>query len=101
MDHAATVRRMYELISAGDIDGFGDLLAEDFVEHDEAPGLEPSKEGVKQFFGMYRAAFPDLRMEPQDVLVSGDKIVARTQATGTHQGESWVCPPAAEASMSS
>ena len=87
MDHAATMRRLYDLINAGDIDGFGELLAEDFVEHEEMPGLEPSKEGVKQLFHMYRAAFPDLRMEVQDVLVSGDKAVARVRATGTHKGE--------------
>jgi predicted ester cyclase len=36
---------------------------------------------------MYFAAFPDLHMEPEDVLVSGDKAVARAKATGTHQGE--------------
>lgn len=87
MDHAATMRRMYDRLSAGDIDGFGDLIADDFVEHEEAPGLEPSKDGVKQLFHMYRAAFPDLRMEPQDVLASGDKAVARVRATGTHEGE--------------
>ena len=87
MDHAAAMKRLYDLINAGDIDGFGELLAEDFVEHEEMPGLEPSKEGVKQLFHMYRAAFPDLRMEPQDVLVSGNKAVARVRATGTHQGE--------------
>lgn len=87
MDHAATMKRLYELINAGDIDGFGELLAEDFIEHEELPGLEPSKEGVKQLFHMYRAAFPDLRMEAQDVLLSGDKAVARVRATGTHQGE--------------
>ena len=87
MDHAATMRRMYDLLSAGDIDGFGDLIADDFVEHEEAPGLEPSKDGVKQLFHMYRAAFPDLRMEPQDVLASGDRAVARVRATGTHEGE--------------
>lgn len=87
MDHTATIRRMYDLLSAGDIDGFGDLIADDFVEHEETPGLEPTKEGVKQFFHMYRAAFPDLRMEPQDVLASGDKVVARARATGTNQGE--------------
>ena len=87
MDHAATIRRMYDLLSAGDIDGFGDLIADDFVEHEETPGLEPTKEGVKQFFHMYRAAFPDLRMEPQDVLASGDKVVARARATGTNQGD--------------
>src|SRR5215831_7160204 len=87
MDHAATMRRMYELLSAGDVDGFGDLVAEDFVEHEETPGLDPSKEGVIQLFRMYTAAFPDLRMEAEDVLVSGDKVVARVRGTGTHQGE--------------
>ena len=87
MDHAATIRHVYDLISAGDIDGFGELVAEDFVEHEETPGLEPTKEGVKQFFHMYKTAFPDLRMEAQDILVSGDKVVARARATGTHQGE--------------
>lgn len=87
MDHAATMRRMYELLSAGDIDGFGDLVAEDFVEHEQTPGIEPTKEGVKQLFRMYTAAFPDLRMEAEDVLVSGDKVVARVRGTGTQQGE--------------
>lgn len=87
MDHAATMRRVYDLINAGDIDGFGAVLADDFVEHEETPGLEPTREGVKQFFHMYRAAFPDLRMEAKDVLESGDKVVARVRATGTHQGE--------------
>ena len=92
MDHAATMRRLYERISAGDIDGFGELVADDFVEHEESPGLEPTKEGVKQFFHMYRAAFPDLRMEAQDILASGDKAVARVRATGTHQGEFFGMP---------
>ena len=86
-DHAAAMERLYDLISAGDIDGFGDLLADDFVEHEDMPGLERSKEGVEQLFNMYRAAFPDLRMDVQDVLGSGDKAVARVRATGTHQGE--------------
>ena len=93
MDHAATMGRLYELISAGDIDGFGDCVADDFVEHEEMPGLEPSKEGVKQMFHMYRAAFPDLRMEAEDILSSGDKVVARVRATGTHQGDFMGMPP--------
>jgi steroid delta-isomerase-like uncharacterized protein len=87
MDHAATLRRCYALINTGDVDGFGDLLAESFVEHEETPGFEPTKDGVKAFFRMYLAAFPDLRMDPQDVIASGDKVVARLRATGTHKGE--------------
>jgi steroid delta-isomerase-like uncharacterized protein len=87
MDHAVTIRRMYDMINAGDVDGFGDQLADGFVEHEETPGLAPTRDGVKAFFRMYIAAFPDLRLEAQDVLSCGDKVVARTRATGTHQGE--------------
>jgi len=81
------MRRAYELISAGDVDAFGDLLAGDFVEHEATPGLEPTRDGTIAFFRMYIAAFPDLRMEPEDVLECGDKVVARVRATGTQQGE--------------
>jgi steroid delta-isomerase-like uncharacterized protein len=87
MDHTATLRRFYDAINAGDIDGFGDLVADDFVEHEELPGLAPTKEGVLQFFRMYRAAFPDLRFHVEDILADGDKVVARARVTGTHQGE--------------
>ena len=87
MDHADTMRRAYDLLNAGDVDAFGDLLVDDFVEHEELPGVESSKDGVKAFFRMYIAAFPDLRMTVEDVISSGDKVVARTRATGTHEGE--------------
>jgi steroid delta-isomerase-like uncharacterized protein len=86
MDHAATMRELYERINAGDIEGFGTLLADDFVEHEEVPGLEPTKAGVQAFFRMYREAFPDLRMSIEDLIVSGDKAVARVRATGTNEG---------------
>jgi len=66
MDHAAAMRRMYEMVSSGDVDGFGALMADDFVEHEETPGLAPTKEGVKEFFRMYLAAFPDLRFTAED-----------------------------------
>ena len=93
MDHAATVRRFYGLVSDGDLDGFGQMMADDFVEHEETPGLAPTKDGVQEFFRIQRAAFPDMRMEPEDVLVDGDKVVVRARMTGTHEGEFLGMPP--------
>jgi len=93
MDHAATLRRVYEAISAGDLDRFGEVLADDFVEHEETPGLAPTKEGVLEFFELYRAAFPDLQFHVEDMLASGDKVVARARVTGTHEGEFMGVPP--------
>jgi steroid delta-isomerase-like uncharacterized protein len=87
MDHAAAARRLYDLINAGDIGVFSEHLADDFVEHEETPGLAPTKAGVKDFFRMQLAAFPDLHMDVEDVFASGAKVVARVRYTGTHQGE--------------
>ncbi len=99
MERVAAMERLYELINAGDIDGFGDLLADGFVEHEEIPGLEPTREGVKQLFRMYRASFPDFRMEVEEALPSGDKVVGRIRATGTHTGEAFMDLPASGKSV--
>jgi steroid delta-isomerase-like uncharacterized protein len=94
MDHAATSRRAYELISAGDLDGFAGLISDDdFVEHEETPGLEPTKAGVLEFFAIFRAGFPDLRMEPEQVFVDGETVVVYYRATGTQTGELMGMPP--------
>jgi steroid delta-isomerase-like uncharacterized protein len=87
MDHTISIRRLYDLINAGDIDGFGRQLANNFVEHNENPGVPPTKAGTVQYFQMLVGAFPDLRLDVQDVIASGDKAVARVRVTGTHQGE--------------
>lgn len=87
MDYAETMRSAYQKISSGDIAGFGELVAEDFVEHEETPGLPSTKEGTLAFFEMMRSAFPDLDMAVDDVLVDGAKAVARVTFTGTHQGD--------------
>lgn len=86
MDPAITIRRFYDLINAGDIDGFGSELADDFVEREELPGFPPTKDGVIEYFRILLAGFPDLHMAVQDVIASGDKAVARVLVTGTHQG---------------
>ena len=86
-DSAATVRQIYDAINARDLDGFGRFLADDFIEHEETPGLAPTKDGVLAFFAMQLAAFPDMRMHVQDVVADGGKVVARVRFTGTHRGD--------------
>ena len=87
MDHTNSIQRLYDLINAGDIDGFGRQFADDFVERNEIPGIPPTKAGVIQYFQLLFAAFPDFRMEVDDVIASGDKAVARVTVKGTHKGD--------------
>lgn len=86
MDHMASLRRFYELINNGDVEGAGDLLADDFIEHEVAPGLSGTKSGTKELFRMMIAAFPDLRFDAKDLLADGSKVVGRAMVTGTNTG---------------
>ncbi len=86
MDNAATMRETYERINAGNIAGFGDLVADDFIEHQEGPGFAATKEGTLEFFRILVSAFPDWRMTVEDLIASGDRAVARVTVTGTQQG---------------
>jgi steroid delta-isomerase-like uncharacterized protein len=87
MDPAASVRRFYELINSGDLDQFIGLLADDFVEHEETPVPGSGREAVKQLFTMMQSAFPNMRWEPEEILVDGDRAVARVRFNATNDGE--------------
>lgn len=76
-----------EVMSEGNLDAVDELCAEDFVEHEEFPGLTPDREGVKGFVTMFRGGFPDLHVEVEEILESEDKVVARIRMQGTHNGE--------------
>jgi steroid delta-isomerase-like uncharacterized protein len=93
MDNAATMRSAYERLSAGDVDGFGALIADDFVEHEGVPDKPPTKDGTVEFFRDLLVSFPDLRMDVDDLIVSDDKAVARVTARATHQGAFMGIPP--------
>jgi len=73
------MQNTYELINAGDIAGFGDLVADDFIEHQGGPGFPATKEGMHDFF-------PDPRMNVEDLIADGDETVARARIKGAHRG---------------
>ena len=83
-----TARRLVDdLFNNKNYDVIDELFAPDFVEHEEIPGIDLGRDGVRQATQMFHAAFPDLHVVIQDVLADGDKVVMREQWTGTHQGE--------------
>jgi steroid delta-isomerase-like uncharacterized protein len=61
------------------------LVATDFIEHN--PRLpRGGLAGMKQFVATVLAAFSDYHGELQEILAEGDKVVTRTQWTGTQDG---------------
>lgn len=75
-----------EVINEGKFDLLGELLATNFVDHTPRPGVQPTREGLKQAITELKGAFPDVRYAVDDAITCGDQVVHRLSATGTMTG---------------
>ena len=77
------VRRFVEgVLGSGDFAVLNALAAPDCADHAAPPG--PA--GLAQFLVDWRAAFPDLRLEIDELVAAGDCVAARWTLRGTHRG---------------
>jgi len=86
-------RKWNELLNAKDLDGALALLSPDFVEHSSAPGIPEGIEGVRMFFSMMMAAFPDFHGTILDQIAEGDKVAQYSSIEATHTGPFMGVPP--------
>lgn len=88
------VRRNFEALNKGNLDVADELLATDYIGHFAIhPEAVAGVEAYKQFMSGYYVAFPNLRMDIEDMLAEGDKVVVRWTVRGTHQGDLAGIPP--------
>ena len=85
---------------AADIWNRGDLEVVDEVMAADAPYHGPhmpnglgDRESWRQAIAGYRGAFPDSHVTFDELIVSGDTVVGRWKATGTHTGPLPGLPP--------
>jgi steroid delta-isomerase-like uncharacterized protein len=83
-DNAATVRELIErVLNEGDI-GFAEkVLSESYVERSPMPGGTADKAGAIAMFNMMRKQTPDMHIDIEDVIASGNKVAVRSTMTGT------------------
>ena len=85
-ENIQTARRFFDrAFSTGDLAVIDEIVAADFVEHQNgAEGTGP--EAVKRIVAGLRKSFPDLTLTIQDVVASGDDVWVRVRARGTDSG---------------
>lgn len=82
----ALVRRLYEEPSKGNLEEVFAHFAEDWVDHNPAPGQPPGRAGIRQALSMVYTAFPDAKTTVEVLIAEADKVTACATSRGTHQG---------------
>ena len=93
-DEAGALALQDRPANAHDADRYVKLLDEKHVfESDTLPQPLTGREAGREFMKMYVNAFPDLHFDITAMFGSGDVVVTRWTATGTHLGELMGIPP--------
>jgi steroid delta-isomerase-like uncharacterized protein len=86
-ENTGIITRFELAFRAGDQATIDELCDPDAVDHNPAPGQEPTLAGFKQKVAGFAAIFPDLEEELQDIIASGDTVATRWVVTGSQQQE--------------
>jgi steroid delta-isomerase-like uncharacterized protein len=93
-ENKALARRWADIMDQGNLDLVEEIYAPDYVGHDPAmPEDIRGVEGAREFYSMYRSAFPDAEITIEEQLAEGDTVATRWTGRGTHQGELMGVPP--------
>ncbi len=82
-----TQKKFGEAINTGNFELFKELVDQNCVDHDPAPGQAKGAEGYMQFFGSMKNAFPDFKVEVDHLVADDENVSFAYTATGTHKGE--------------
>ena len=84
----AVIRRwLNAAYNKGDWKVLDEVIAPNFVRHDQASGVTGKGPDVeKQVATLYRTAFPDLHIKIAEMVVEGNTVAVRWTAVGTATG---------------
>jgi steroid delta-isomerase-like uncharacterized protein len=87
-ENKAIVRRcIEEAFNKGNTNAMDEFFAPNVVPHPLPPAVPHDRLGLKRFFTILLAAFPDYCLTIEDMVAEGDKVVIRSTISGTHKGE--------------
>jgi steroid delta-isomerase-like uncharacterized protein len=86
-DNIEIITRFEHGFRAADQATIDELCDLGLVDHNPAPGHEPTLVGFKEKVAFFKAIFPDLQEDLQDIISSGDTVATRWVLTGSLQRE--------------
>ena len=77
-------------LNAHDPDAVDGFVAVDYINHNAF--VEDGREANRAFWASFFAAFPDIKVTMEDLVVAGDRVVGRFTYRGTHNGTLYGIP---------
>jgi steroid delta-isomerase-like uncharacterized protein len=89
MENKDVIRRYVDEICNGrKLNVADEVFTENHTHHDPVnPGVGQGPDAMKQLVAMYQTAFPDAIWNLDEMLETGDRVIARWTATGTHRAD--------------
>jgi steroid delta-isomerase-like uncharacterized protein len=81
------ITRFEHAFRAADQATIDELCDPGLIDNNPAPGHEPTLAGFKQKVADFKAIFPDLEEELQDIIAGGESVATRWVVTGSLQRE--------------
>lgn len=92
-DNKQVARRLIEEdLNSGDPNTVDAVVAPDFFDHTNPPGMQRGVEGHAAILRLFRGAFPDVQWTIDEMLAEEDKVVMRLTWRGTHTGDFFGIP---------
>jgi predicted ester cyclase len=86
-DNIGIITRFELAFRAADQATIDELCHPDLVDHEPAPGYDQTLAGFKQKVAFFKAVFPDLEEDLQDIVGARDTVATRWVLTGSQQQE--------------
>jgi steroid delta-isomerase-like uncharacterized protein len=86
-DNIQIITRFEHAFRAGDQATIDELSEPGLIDHHPAPDSAPTLAGFKQKVAGFKAIFPDLEEDLQDIIANGDTVATRWVLTGSQQQE--------------
>lgn len=82
-----SIEKFYQAFNDRNPDLLDEACSTDWKDMNSAPGQEPGISGFKKMMPLFFTAFPDLKIEVDEVFGTSGKVGVRARMVGTHQGE--------------
>jgi uncharacterized glyoxalase superfamily protein PhnB/predicted SnoaL-like aldol condensation-catalyzing enzyme len=73
------------LLNEQDVSVCDEMLSTDYIDHDASPDTPPGPQSVKAYVADFLAQYPDIHVEIEDLISTGNRAAARLVWRGTHR----------------